>query len=355
MPSPNTAPGYGRVRLNKRGKNWYARFREDGRRHEVALNVTNKLKAEAKAREISDALEAGQPWEWVIGRARTGERTFAEVLKEFLEKGARWSETTRRGNRALLEKLKAEFGDRPVIDINAAEIEAYLARRRDEGLSKATRNRYLCTLKVIFKKAHEWGYAPRNVAAELKTEREGRKQPMPFTRDEVRLLLAELEPQQRRIAEVYLQTGMRRGELIKLQWSDVDWEALTIAVRAPKNDDDRTIPMSNRVYEILQEVRRERAAGPTLPMSRQVFGLSADIWRALRRAVDRTGLEEGRRHRLQHRLRDTAATTLLDAEVPLDRVQAILGHRDIGMTRRYAETRPETLRQAIAQAFDRTA
>ena len=59
------------------------------------------------------------------------------------------------------------------------------------------------------------------------------------------------------------------------------------------------------------------------------------------------------KHRLQHRLRDTCATTLLDAAVPLDRVQLILGHRDIGMTRRYAETRPEALREAIAATFDR--
>jgi len=324
----------------------------NGRRHEVALRVTNKIVAETKAKEINEALEAGQPWEWVVGRARTGERTFGEVLNEFLEKGARWSNTTLRGNCALLEKLKAEFGNRAIIDINATDIEAYLARRRDEGLSKATRNRYLCTLKVILKKAHEWGYAPRNTAAELKTEREGRKQPMPFTRDEVNRLLAELKPDHRRIAMIYLQTGMRRGELIKLQWSDVDWEARTIAVRAPKNDDDRTIPMSNRVYEILQEARGERSSAIPSPESRQVFGPSADIWRPLRRAVERTGLEEGRRHRLQHRLRDTAATTLLDAGVPLDRVQTILGHRDIGMTRRYAETRPEHLREAISEAFD---
>ena len=72
----------------------------------------------------------------------------------------------------------------------------------------------------------------------------------------------------------------------------------------------------------------------------------------LDRAAVQAGIEEGRRHRLQHRLRDTCATTLLDAGVPLDRVQLILGHRDIGMTRRYAETRPEALRDAIAQTLD---
>ena len=43
--------------------------------------------------------------------------------------------------------------------------------------------------------------------------------------------------------------------------------------------------------------------------------------------------------------------TVLDAAQGLD-VQVILGHRDIGMTRRYAETRPEAIREAIAQAFD---
>ena len=62
----------------------------------------------------------------------------------------------------------------------------------------------------------------------------------------------------------------------------------------------------------------------------------------------RAGIEEKRRHRLC----DTCATTLLDHGVALERVQVILGHRDIGMTRRYAETRPEVLREAIAATFN---
>jgi site-specific recombinase XerD len=43
---------------------------------------------------------------------------------------------------------------------------------------------------------------------------------------------------------------------------------------------------------------------------------------------------------------------MLDAGVPLDRVQTILGHKTLSMTRRYAQTRPEHLRDAIARAFD---
>jgi integrase len=348
MARPNTAPGHGRVRLLKRGRHWYARFRDAGQRHEVATKLTNKEAAERKAAQIDQALEKGEPWQWVVGRTRAGERSFSEVVGEFLESGARWSDTTRRGNQALVKALLAEFGDKPVTTLRQVDIEGYLARRRDEGMTKATSNRYLCTLKVILGKAREWGYVPSSVAADLKTLREGHKQPMPYSREEVDHLLTALAPEHRRIAEIYLHTGLRRGELMKLQWADVDFEARTLTVRAPKNDDDRTIPMSRRVFEILREAKREALSGPTVSLA--VFGPAADIWQALRRVAD--SIEPGRRHRLQHRLRDTAATTMLDAGVALDRVQTILGHRNIQMTRRYAETRPEGLRQAIAAAFD---
>lgn len=112
--------------------------------------------------------------------------------------------------------------------------------------------------------------------------------------------------------------------------------------------------MRGDAIEILQKRHQvwqgERRSGV---VDLRVYGEFGDIRQVLDRAAIRAGIEEGRRHRLQHRLRDTCATTLLDHGVALDRVQVILGHRDIGMTRRYAETRPEALREAIEQAFDK--
>ncbi len=46
--------------------------------------VSNKKLAEDKAVEMDDALERGEPWEWAVGRTKAGERTFAEVVEEFL-------------------------------------------------------------------------------------------------------------------------------------------------------------------------------------------------------------------------------------------------------------------------------
>ena len=66
----------------------------------------------------------------------------------------------------------------------------------------------------------------------------------------------------------------------------------------------------------------------------------------------KANIEAGRRDRLQHRLRDTFITKMVEKGVPLDRVQVLAGHNSIEMTRRYAETRSESLREAIQHVFD---
>ena len=136
-------------------------------------------------------------------------------------------------------------------------------------------------------------------------------------------------------------------------WSDVDFVGGQFTVREPKNKRDRTIPMSTNVLEILKKRRAEwnkEALGQKADL--RVFGPKANIRKPLMRAAKRANLEDGRRDRLQHRLRDTFITRMVEDGIPLDRVQILAGHNSIEMTRRYAETRSESLRNAIAQVFD---
>jgi hypothetical protein len=141
MPRPAKAPGYGRVRLIKRGPYFYARFMADGKRKEVPLRITNRVPAEAKAREINDTLEKDQPWEWAVGRPPIGAKTFAEIVDDFLEKGCNWAATTRASNAPTVLMLVREFGHENVSKIGPAAIEGYLARRRDGGLKVSSCNR----------------------------------------------------------------------------------------------------------------------------------------------------------------------------------------------------------------------
>ena len=338
--------GYGRVALRKQGKYYHARFTYKGQRHYEALKVTTLEAAEKIAREINDLVERGE-YTKLRNRERGKTISFGEMLDRYLSRGCRWSDSTRRQNASMVAALRREFGDYSVLEIEAHEIEGYIARLVDDGKKRTSCNRHLSVLKQVFKKAMEWGYLPHDPTSGVKQFREAKKMPNPFRDDEIEALKRQLSPKHRNILTVYLETGLRRGELTGLEWKDVSFEGNgSITVRDPKNDEDREIPLSQSVRKVLQE----RKAGPVVNL-KYVFGTSGDILQVLGRAA-RDCLEEGRKDRLQHRLRDTFGTKLADGGVPLDRIQTLMGHKTVAMTRKYVQTREQGLRDAIATTFN---
>ena len=115
--------------------------------------------------------------------------------------------------------------------------------------------------------------------------------------EELSGLLPELEDRHRAIATIYLETGLRRGELLKLLWSDVDLATRTLTVREPKNEDDRVVPLSSRAYEILAERRKEWECERrrVLVVEPRVYGNLADIRQVIDRALKRLNLDTDRR------------------------------------------------------------
>ena len=246
----------------------------------------------------------------------------------------------------MTKKLLEEFGSLPLTAITADAIESYLARRRgDDDWQPATYNRYLAILKTVFKYAIERGRLRYNPAGPIKTVQIQEKKPRPYADQELARLLEEMEgtPDKRAIAIVAVDTGMRRGELTRLRWEEVDLEKRMITVQETKNKEVRTIPMTDRVFSILADLRRQNQEAPVTSLL--VWGGSADIRQLLVRAGKRAGIPGC----TMHRLRDTFATRLADKEVPLDRMKKLLGHKTVEMTLRYAETREHHLQEAIAR------
>ena len=346
MPRKRETHGYGRVSLRKQGKYYHARFTYKGVRRCEALKVTTLEAAEKIAREINDLVERGE-YSKLRNREEGKTISFDEVLDMYLSKGCRWSASTRRQNASMVGKLEREFGGRPITEIDAHEIEGYIARLADDGKKATSCNRHLSALKQIFKKANEWGYLANDPASKVKQFGEPKKMPNPFRDDEIVALKNSLSDAHRDILIVYLETGMRRGELTNLAWKDVSFDDRgTIAVRSPKNQEDRVIPMSKSVRQIL----RKRKSARLVDLN-YVFGASGDMLQILKRAASEC-IEDGRRDRLQHRLRDTFGTKLADGGVPMDRIQTLLGHKTVSMTRKYVQTREQGLKDAIAATFN---
>ena len=315
-----------KAHLIKRGAHWVVRYDAGEGPVEQSLEVTDLAEAVQKV----GRLEAPQD--------ESDNPTFAGFLEEFRMNFGTWSERTWRGNAGMLRKLAGEFGPQRLRSIKPRQIQGYLMRRRKEdGITEATANRYLATLKVLFAAAKLWDYISESPTEGIRMLKEQNKIPEALTEDELERLVGHCREHLKAIVIVAADTGLRRSEIQRLTWHDIDFDQRTLTVRRSKNRDYRVIPMTQRVYELLEERRNEEAEGAEfiLPFT--------DVSRALRTAATQAGIGHVHLHMLRH----TFATRLRDRGVPLDRIMELMGHKSMEMALRYAKARPQQLLEAI--------
>jgi integrase len=334
----------GQVRLRQRGPQhfWHARYMTPAGRKEHSLKVTNLKVAMRKARAISDMLERGE-FTMLETQKTSKQKTFASFVEEFKTSNTQWGESTKRGNEAMIKKLVEEFGHLPLIAITAKQIETYLASRKDQDqLATATTNRYLATLKTMFKMAVRWGYLGYNPADSVKTQKEEGNIPEALTEPQLETLLKELPDYARIIVIFAADTGLRRSEMEKLQWPNIQFAERMIVVQGStaKNDEFRVIPMTDRVFALLQKLYEENQQA-------KVKTLQVLPWKDIKKSLHNAGERAGLGHVHLHMLRHTFATRLRDKGVPLDRIKELLGHKTMDMVLRYAKARPQQLQEAI--------
>jgi integrase len=138
-------------------------------------------------------------------------------------------------------------------------------------------------------------------------------------------------------------TGMRRGELFKLKWDDIDFERGFINIRQPKGGKDQTIPLNQAARELLDNHPRDNNSPFVFP------GRGGRQRTEIRRPVDRIRKAAGLPpdFRPLHGLRHTYASMLASSgQVDLYTLQKLLTHKSAAMTQRYAHLRDEALRRA---------
>lgn len=215
------------------------------------------------------------------------------------------------------------------------------AKYRDKRLltvKPATVQRELCLLQHMFEIAREeWGVPlSKNPLAPVKKPRVGptRERRIGHT-DWERLTRAAASCRNKYILPLMcfaLATGMRRGELLRLNWSEVDTERRTVLVASSKNGHARTIPLAAEALDVLRSM-------PNDP-GRRVFPTTADAvklaWRRLR---DRAGVSDVRFHDLRHE----AISRFFERGLSVPEVALISGHKDARMLFRYTHMQAQDI------------
>ena len=236
--------------------------------------------------------------------------------------------------------------------LRGADIAAHITRRRAEGVKDSSINRELEVLSAAINHARyhlEWNL-PNPVQGRMLKEPEGRVRWI--SREDAVLLLeaakASRSPYLADLIVLALNTGMRREEMLGLEWCRVDLQAglIHLEARHTKAGKRRSVPLNRAAREAV--ISRERFRAKHCPASPGVLQKERRAHPGGPKGIPR-GLCQGRnRGFLLPRLRHTCAAWLVSAGVPLTDVRDLLGHSTVSMTERYAHLAPERVRSAVA-------
>lgn len=349
--------GDGTVRQRPDGR-WEARmtWRDDhGVQQRRSFYGATQREARAKMRAARARVEGAKP----VVDART-------ALADWIDE---WSATTleassrKPATKALYRMIArvhlspGPLGATPLAAIRPQHVDALTIRLRERGLSDSTIRTAYTVLRTVLESAVHAGLIAENMAARVKRPAVERHEARHLSAIEVRAVLAAASGSRYAPAlSLIASTGLRRGEALALTWADVDLDGGELRVRAtlgrvggalersaPKSANSRReVPLTAAMATLLRRQRIAQAeerlrAGSRWQERGYVFTTELgapieprNLFRAFTSAVARSGVDgEGVGI---HTLRHSAATSLLEAGVPLHVVSRILGHSSVAIT-----------------------
>lgn len=318
---------------------------------------------------LSDAAENGAP--------ETVRKAKAQNLGDYIKKEyGPWAKANRKDGAATVARLESTFAaflKMPLTDVTAWIVEKWRSKRLKDGIAPATVNRDMTALKACLSKAVEWSFIEVHPLAKVKPckiDTQGRVRYL-LPAEEKRLRKALLERDAKMIRErlngnrwraarereplpiippdgfgdhltpmvlLAVNTGLRRGELTSLEWSDINLQGKVLTVRGSTAKSGRTrhIPLNVEALDVLQRYRRQHTEGRLFELTRVNKSFAA--------LLESANIAELRFHDLRH----SFASHLVMAGADLYVVKELLGHASIAMTERYAHLAPEHKAAAVA-------
>lgn len=273
-------------------------------------------------------------------RAEKG-RLFSEVASDW------WGETLEKIAHNTISNYKTayhratkEFGDIPISDIKPKDIGIYLRRLAKQGYSYKTIKNHKIVVSRILQTAVMDGDIDFNPALQAEIPRglpQGKR--LPTSEEEAQIIMDSSDIWL--FPFVALMTGLRKGELLALQWKDIDFErneiSVTKSVYHQNNTPKIKLPKTEAGIRpvILLSALREKLLSVKGSPNEYIFSedggktpyTKGEYERAMKAYKASTGITTTA-HSIRKRFATTAAASKMDAKV----LQRVMGHTDITTT-----------------------
>jgi integrase len=327
--------------------------------------------------------------------------TLASFGERYFERRGKPASNDERGRLKQLAAFQG-LGSKALTAITEDDIEAFFADLRARGRAASTRNHYTQLAKALFRWATRKGYLERNPIGETDTlkrekhaKRDRRLEPDILNEEgkverdgEESRLIAVASPSLQRLIIAAIEACCRRGELLALQWRDVDLQKRELVVRAEdegarKTGAGRRLPISGRLAAVLEMARTanwstiQGGPGKGLGEAHQTamlgrwyvfgdeggrkIGSTKRAWETAvlkahghtpewatggkLAATSRAALDAIDLH--FHDLRHEGGSRLLEAGWPLHHVQHMLGHASVAQTATYLNATKYGLQESM--------
>jgi integrase len=330
-------------------KIYYIDYSRDGKRSSKKLGSADILTV-ALAREATKEFLARVALGEDVARPQKND---SPSLREYLEEHYfPWVKANRKGGAATVARIKTSFGfllDFKIKDIDLLTLEKWRTARLND-VKASSINRDMTALLAALNWGVNLGVIEMNPLSRVTRlqERDSHPKVRYLPPDEKARLMTALENCEdylRIMVIVSLNTGIRRGALFSLLWSDVDLDKKILTLRGEdaKNSKVNYMPINNNAFAAFTEWRRVSRGSLVFPSPKTGDRLNEcrHSWQSLMKAAD---IKNFRWHDMRHDF----ASQLVMKGVDLNTVRELLGHSDIRMTLRYAHLAPGVKTKAVA-------
>jgi integrase len=321
-------------------KTYYIDFYYKGCRKRERIGTSKRL-AETVLRKRKVEIAEGR----YLDRKKEIKTKFQDLSKWYLALEKIKRKRSYQRDCASIGKLNDYFGKKVITEITPKMVEDYKTERlaqmtvRGNVTKPATLNRELACIRHMFNLAIRDGKAEKNPLNGVSLEKENNKRDRVLSEEEYRSLMDKAPSYLAPIITVAYHTGMRKSEILFLQWDRVDMKNGFIRLRPEdtKNNEARAIPLNNELTEIFKSTIK-------CLHHDYVFTRNNKPIKHIRKAFEKACVEAGIENFTFHDFRHTFVTRKrIEGHDPI-KIMKVVGHKDVSMYLRYNTVMEEELK-----------